>query len=85
MRHLLIATALTLALTAPSPSHALTAQQQRMADCNTQAGDMRGQTRKVFLQQCLSAKPPLLNCGGNGVTGKLCGYSCIAANEVCHK
>ncbi|GAA5175029.1 hypothetical protein GCM10025771_06160 [Niveibacterium umoris] len=34
-----------------------TAQQQKMADCNKQATGMKGDERKKFMSNCLSAKP----------------------------
>lgn len=33
------------------------AQQNKMAACNQQAGEMKGDERKAFMKQCLSAKP----------------------------
>jgi hypothetical protein len=33
------------------------AQQSKMTDCNQQAGDKKGDDRKAFMKQCLSAKP----------------------------
>lgn len=83
MRSFLFAAALAVAFAAPAFSAELTSQQQRGADCETQAGDMRGMERKAFLQQCLSGMPPTaIYCSGGG---KRCGNSCIAANEVCHQ
>ena len=41
----------------PAPAKTLTPQQQRMKDCNTQAGDKKGDERKAFMKTCLSAKP----------------------------
>jgi hypothetical protein len=32
-------------------------QQTKMADCNQQAADKKGDDRKAFMKQCLSAKP----------------------------
>lgn len=32
-------------------------QQTKMADCNHQAGDKKGDDRKAFMKECLSAKP----------------------------
>jgi hypothetical protein len=34
-----------------------TAQQSKMATCNKDAGDMKGDERKAFMKTCLSAKP----------------------------
>ncbi len=32
-------------------------QQTKMADCNKQAGDKKGDDRKAFMKTCLSSKP----------------------------
>ncbi|WP_233801339.1 PsiF family protein [Paraburkholderia sp. HP33-1] len=40
-----------------SPAFAENSQQTKMADCNKQAGDKKGDERKAFMQTCLSAKP----------------------------
>ena len=37
----------------PTPAKTLTPQQQRMKDCNTQAGDKKGDERKAFMSTCL--------------------------------
>ena len=34
-----------------------TAQQSKMATCNKEAGDKKGDERKAFMKDCLSAKP----------------------------
>jgi hypothetical protein len=36
---------------------ASTAQQNKMGECNKQAGDKKGDERKAFMKTCLSAKP----------------------------
>ena len=36
---------------------ATTPQQNKMKDCNDQAGDKKGDERKAFMKTCLSAKP----------------------------
>jgi hypothetical protein len=41
--------------TTPAPAKTLTPQQQKMKDCNTQAGDKKGDERKTFMSQCLKA------------------------------
>ena len=63
-----LALALALALAAPvfaadtKPAAAaasgpkLSAQNARMADCNKEAGDKKGDERKAFMSQCLKAK-----------------------------
>ena len=40
-----------------SPAFAANSQQTKMADCNKQAGDKKGDERKAFMKTCLSAKP----------------------------
>jgi len=37
------------------PAMAQTAQQNRMKTCNADAGDRKGEERKAFMKQCLSA------------------------------
>lgn len=34
-----------------------TAQQNKMATCNKEAGDKKGDERKAFMSECLKAKP----------------------------
>src|SRR5262245_29929550 len=36
-----------------------TAQQERMKECNTQAGDKKGDERKAFMSACLKADAPM--------------------------
>jgi hypothetical protein len=38
-------------------AHAATEQQNKMAACNKEAGDKKGDERKAFMKDCLSAKP----------------------------
>ncbi len=49
--------ALVLGAVLASPAIAQNSQQTKMADCNQQAGDKKGDDRKAFMQTCLSAKP----------------------------
>lgn len=37
----------------PAPAKTLTPQQQKMKDCNAQAGDKKGDERKAFMSTCL--------------------------------
>ena len=61
MKKLLSLTALGLALTLGAGAHAAedakapTKQQSKMATCNKDAGDMKGDERKAFMKTCLSA------------------------------
>ena len=41
---------------AATPALAENAQQERMKTCNTQAGDKKGDERKKFMSDCLSAE-----------------------------
>jgi hypothetical protein len=68
MKQLITAAVLAFAFAAPSfaASHAAaapmadkkpTAQQSKMATCNKEAGDKKGDERKAFMKTCLSGKP----------------------------
>ena len=39
-----------------TPAFAENAQQERMKTCNTKAGDKKGDDRKAFMKDCLSAE-----------------------------
>jgi Ni/Co efflux regulator RcnB len=60
MKKLITVAALSLfAAAAMSASHsggAPTAQQNKMSECNKEAGDKKGDERKAFMKTCLSAK-----------------------------
>lgn len=43
------------AATAAAPEKAPTTQQNKMKSCNADAGDKKGDERKAFMKQCLSA------------------------------
>ncbi|MFM0751715.1 PsiF family protein [Paraburkholderia strydomiana] len=49
--------ALVLGAVLASPVFAENSQQTKMADCNKQAADKKGDERKAFMKTCLSAKP----------------------------
>jgi hypothetical protein len=49
--------ALVLGTVLASPAFAENSQQTKMADCNKQAADKKGDERKAFMKTCLSAKP----------------------------
>lgn len=54
----LLAAGLTLALnTAHADDRTPTAQQSKMALCNKEAGERKGDERKKFMSECLSGKP----------------------------
>ena len=80
--------AVILSVAIAAPANALTAQQQRMKDCNSQASGMKGDARKQFMSTCLSGGAPQGSAQTKApqcTTGKPCGNTCIAANEVCHQ
>ncbi|SIT43261.1 PsiF repeat protein [Paraburkholderia piptadeniae] len=52
-----IITALALTGLLASPAFAANSQQTKMADCNKQAGDKKGDERKAFMKSCLAATP----------------------------
>jgi hypothetical protein len=43
-----------------------TAQQGKMATCNKDAGDKKGDERKAFMKNCLSAKPAAAAASATG-------------------
>lgn len=54
----LLALGLSLSLgAAHAEDAAKTPQQNKMASCNKDAGDKKGDERKAFMKDCLSAKP----------------------------
>lgn len=53
----LLALGLSLSLGAAQAVNAKTAQQTKMGTCNKEAGDKKGDERKAFMKECLSAKP----------------------------
>jgi hypothetical protein len=52
----LLALGLTLSFGAAHAADAPTAQQSKMGTCNKDAGDKKGDERKAFMKECLSAK-----------------------------
>jgi hypothetical protein len=53
----LLALGLSLSFGAAYAADAPTAQQSKMGTCNKDAGDKKGDERKAFMKECLSAKP----------------------------
>jgi hypothetical protein len=53
----LLALGLTLSFGAAHAADGKTAQQSKMGTCNKEAGDKKGDERKAFMKECLSAKP----------------------------
>jgi hypothetical protein len=65
MKRLTLAMALGLAaMAAQADDKAPTAQQSKMATCNKDAGDKKGDERKAFMKECLSAKPAATAASG---------------------
>jgi hypothetical protein len=59
MKHLMTVLALAAAALSTSAFAAdapMTKQQNKMGQCNTDAGDKKGDERKAFMKSCLSAK-----------------------------
>lgn len=56
MTALALAAGFLLAAQAADEPQKPTAQQSKMATCNKEAGDKKGDARKVFMKECLSAK-----------------------------
>ncbi|MEK6348748.1 PsiF family protein [Burkholderia sp. 22PA0099] len=44
-----------------SPAFAANSQQDKMKACNTQAAGKKGDERKAFMKDCLSATPPKMS------------------------
>jgi hypothetical protein len=57
MKKTLIALALMMAAGTTTTAFAQTAQQTKMKTCNADAKDKKGDERKAFMKECLSAKP----------------------------
>jgi len=56
MKKLLALAMLSAFAVAASPVYAENAQQERMKTCNAKAGDKKGDERKKFMSDCLSAE-----------------------------
>lgn len=58
MKHFLtlLALGLSLSLGAAHAADTKTAQQSKMGTCNKEASDKKGDERKAFMKECLSAK-----------------------------
>ncbi len=53
----LLALGLVLAVGTAHAAEEKTAQQTKMGTCNKEAGEKKGDERKAFMKECLSAKP----------------------------
>lgn len=53
----LLALGLALSAGAAYAADVKTPQQSKMTTCNKEAGDKKGDERKAFMKECLSAKP----------------------------
>jgi psiF repeat len=56
MKTMITAAVLSLGLIAGVHAAEATAQQSKMTTCNKDAGDKKGDERKAFMKECLSAK-----------------------------
>jgi hypothetical protein len=56
MNRILFAVTVAVAMTFTSVRAADTKQQSKMTTCNKDAGDKKGDERKAFMKECLSAK-----------------------------
>ena len=56
MRRLLALAMIGAFAAVATPALAENAQQERMKTCNTKAGDKKGDERKAFMKDCLSAE-----------------------------
>lgn len=86
----------SVAFAAPEAAPAKTAQQSKMVTCNADAAGKKGDERKAFMKDCLSAKPAktltpqqekmkACNAEGKGKKGdehKAFMKSCLAAPKV---
>ncbi|PTT88979.1 hypothetical protein DBR42_08730 [Pelomonas sp. HMWF004] len=52
------------AFAAQAADKAPTAQQSKMGSCNKEAGEKKGDERKAFMKECLSAKSPATAASG---------------------
>ena len=70
MKRITLALAFGLAalssLSAQAADKAPTAQQSKMGSCNKEAGDKKGDERKAFMKECLSAKPAAAATAASG-------------------
>ncbi|WP_374475271.1 PsiF family protein [Zoogloea sp.] len=58
MKKMFLSVAVTLFAASLAPAAlAAGAQQNKMKECNASAGDKKGDERKAYMKECLSAKP----------------------------
>ncbi len=58
MKKMFLSVAVTLFAASLAPAAlAAGAQQNKMKECNASAGEKKGDERKAFMKECLSAKP----------------------------
>ena len=69
----LVALGLTLAMGVAhaADDKATTTQQSKMKTCNVEAKDKKGDERKAFMKECLSAKPAAAAAEGNTQQSKM--------------
>jgi len=65
MKKLILSVAVSMFAASLTPAaFAATAQQNKMKDCNASAADKKGDERKAFMKECLSAKPAAAEAKG---------------------
>lgn len=55
---------------AKAASAPMSAQQSKMGTCNKEAGDKKGDERKAFMKNCLSAKPVAMAAAASAPTAQ---------------
>lgn len=83
MKRFTLAMALGLAAFAvQAADKAPTAQQSKMGTCNKEAGDKKGDERKAFMKECLSAKPAATAASGTPQQQKMKACSAEAKGKT---
>ena len=76
MKHLMTVLALSVAAMSTSSFAAdapMSKQQNKMGQCNADAGDKKGDERKAFMKTCLSNNPAAAECDKSAAEKKLAG------------
>ena len=83
MKRFTLAMALGLAaFAAQAADKEPTAQQSKMGTCNKEAGDKKGDERKAFMKECLSAKPAATAASGTPQQQKMKACSAEAKGKT---
>ena len=70
------------ALAAQAADKAPSAQNNKMTTCNKEAGDKKGDERKAFMKECLSAKPAATAASGTPQQQKMKACSAEAKGKT---